>query len=192
MNIQAEVLIIGGGQAGLASAYCLARHDISCLILDKSNEVGEVWKNRYDSLTLFTPRTYSRLPGLFLSGTPDGFPTKDEIASALKQYAAEHHFDIRLNTEVFALTRKGDTFRAETNRGLFMAKQVIVATGPFQKPWVPSITDHLDKSVKQIHSANYRNPGNLDAGSVLVVGSGNSGAQIAVELANWSGRNKSH
>ncbi|WP_027093254.1 flavin-containing monooxygenase [Cohnella thermotolerans] len=181
--MQTDVLIIGGGQAGLAAAYYLAQRDIPYIILDKGKEIGEVWKNRYDSLTLFTPRNYSQLPGHFLIGNPNEYPTKDEIALALKQYAEKHQFHIRLNTEVLSLIRKNDEFQAETNQGLFTSQHVIVATGPFQKPFIPPLSNNLDKSIKQLHSANYRNLDDLNKGSVLVVGSGNSGAQIAVELA---------
>lgn len=179
-----DVLIIGGGQAGLAAAYFLAKRKKSYVILDKGKAVGEVWEQRYDSLQLFTPRNYSRLPGMRSSGgNPDGFPTKDEIAAALRQYAEDHQLNIRLDTEVTSLTRNNGEFQAVTNRGTFSARNVIVATGPFQQPYVPPIAERLDPAVTQLHSAHYRNPGDLPPGSVLVVGCGNSGAQIAVELA---------
>lgn len=178
-----EVLIIGGGQAGLAAAYYLGRHDIPYIILDKGKEVGEVWKDRYDSLTLFTPRSYSRLPGLTLNGEPKEYATKDEITLALKQYAEQHQLRIQLNTEVLSLTQKNGGFQAETNQGIFTARHVIIATGPFQKPHIPTISNDVDASLKQLHSSNYHNPNDLKKGTVLVVGGGNSGAQIAVELA---------
>ena len=181
--MHSDVLIIGGGQAGLAAAYFLAKHGLSYRILDKGREIGESWKSRYDSLMLFTPRNYSELPGLSLPGNPNGFPAKDEIAAALKRYAEDHQLNIQLNTEVIALKKIDDEFQAETNRGSFTARHVIVATGPFQNPYIPPMSDQLDRSVTQLHSAHYRNPADLQPGSVLVVGCGNSGAQIAVELS---------
>jgi Predicted flavoprotein involved in K+ transport len=178
-----DVLVIGGGQAGLAAAFFLSRLGIPYVVLDKGHEVGEVWKRRYDSLTLFTPRNYSELPGMRLAGNPDGFPVKDEIAAALKRYAEDHQLNIRLETEVLALRKVEGEFLAETNRGTFTARHVIVATGPFQVPWIPPMAKQLDPGVVQMHSARYRNPADLRPGTALVVGGGNSGAQIAVELA---------
>jgi putative flavoprotein involved in K+ transport len=178
-----DVLIIGGGQAGLAVAFLLSRRNIPYLVLDKGKEVGEVWKRRYDSLTLFTPRSYSGLPGMRLAGDPDGFPVKDEIAAALRQYAEDHQLNIRLETEVLALGQAGGEFAAETTRGAFTARHVIGATGPFQVPWIPPMARQLDPGVVQMHSAHYRNPADLRPGTALVVGGGNSGAQIAAELA---------
>jgi len=178
-----DVLIIGGGQAGLAAAYCLSQRNVPYLVLDKGKEIGEVWKRRYDSLTLFTPRNYSELPGLRLTGNPNGFPAKDEIAAALKRYAENYRLNIRLETEVLSLKKINGEFQAETNRGMVFARHVIVATGPFQLPLIPPMSNELDPSITQMHSAHYRKPADLQPGSVLVVGSGNSGAQIAVELA---------
>jgi putative flavoprotein involved in K+ transport len=182
-RMRTEVLVIGGGQAGLAAAFFLARSGIPYVVLDKGSEVGEAWKRRYDSLTLFTPRNCSRLPGMRLAGDPDDFPTKDEIARALRQYVEDHGLHIRLGTEVTELAKAGDAFEAVTNRGTFFARHVIVATGPFQEPWIPPMAGRLDPDVVQLHSARYRNPGALRPGTALVVGGGNSGAQIAVELA---------
>lgn len=181
--MRTDVLVIGGGQAGLAAAFFLAGADIPYTVLDKGKEVGEVWKRRYDSLTLFTPRNYSELPGMRLAGDPDGFPVKNEIAAALKRYAEDHQLNIRLETEVLALRSENGEFAAETNRGTFTARHVIVATGPFQTPWVPPMAQQLDPGVVQMHSAHYRNPSDLRPGTALVVGGGNSGAQIAAELA---------
>jgi putative flavoprotein involved in K+ transport len=164
--MQTEVLIIGSGQAGLAAAYYLGQHDIPYIILDKSKEVGEVWKNRYDSLTLFTPQNYSQLPGLTLNVEPKEYATKDEIALALKLYAEQHLFRIQLNTEVLSLTQKNDGFQAETNQGIFVARHVIIATGPFQKPFIPPISKYFHTDVKQLHSSNYRNPSDLKEGIV--------------------------
>jgi len=182
-RMHTDVLIIGGGQAGLAAAYFLSMRGVPHLIVDRGEEIGEAWKRRYDSLQLFTPRIYSRLPGMRLPGNPRGFPSKDEIAEALQRYAADHRLNVRLGTEVLSLKKINGEFQAETDRGTFTARHAIVATGPFQSPWIPPLSKDLDPSVTQIHSSRYRNPSDLRPGSVLVVGSGNSGAQIAAELA---------
>jgi len=181
--MQTEVLIIGGGQAGLAASYYLQQSRISSIILDRNDAIGDEWRNRYDSLTLFTPRAYSQLPGMKLPGDPDQFAGKNEIADALQQYASHNDLSIRSGTEVVYLSQERGGFTAHTNRGDFSARQVIIATGPFQKPNIPVFSRQLDPNVTQLHSAAYRNPSDLGSGTVLVVGSGNSGAQIAVELA---------
>lgn len=181
--MQTEVLIIGGGQAGLAASYYLRQSRISSIILDRNNAIGDEWRKRYDSLTLFTPRAYSQLPGLQLRGDSNQFAGKDEIADALKHYASQYELQVQLGTEVISLNRVRGGYIAHTSRGEFSARQVIVATGPFQKPNIPGFSNQLDPGVTQLHSAAYRNPSDLRTGTVLIVGCGNSGAQIAVELA---------
>lgn len=170
------------GQAGLAMGYYLKQAGVRFLLIDQGAAVGEVWRKRYDSLTLFTPRMYSSLPGLSLVGEPHGFPTKDEIADYLQQYADEMNLPIQLNTAVQQATRTVDGFQIETSQGIFFAQNVVVATGPFQTKQIPAFSQALSPDVVQLHSSDYRNPGQLREGNVLVVGGGNSGAQIAVEL----------
>lgn len=178
-----DVLIIGAGQAGLSMGYYLQRYSKNFVILDQGTEVAEVWRRRYDSLQLFTPRMYSSLPGLALEGDPHGFPTKDEVADYLKRYAIELSLPIQLRTKVLKLTRDSEGFCIETNRGTYWAGQVIIATGPFHTKRVPDYAKQVSTNTLQVHSSEYTNASQLNEGNVLVVGGGNSGAQIAVELA---------
>lgn len=179
-----DTIIIGGGQAGLAAAYYLKQNSRDFVILDQHKEVGDSWRNRYDSLHLFTPRMYNSLPAVPFSGDPQGLPHKDEVADYLKNYARHMNLPVQGNTQVFSLKKRTEVFEVDTSRGLFTSKNVIVATGPFQKPFIPSIQEHLGDGVIQLHSSRYRNRNQLKKGAVLVVGAGNSGAQIACELAN--------
>jgi putative flavoprotein involved in K+ transport len=178
-----DVIIVGGGQAGLSIGYYLKKTALSFLILDKGSEVGEVWRKRYDSLTLFTPDFYSALPGSTFIGNRQSYPTKDEVANYLKFYAEQNKIPIQHNTEVQELFQTGGGFEIYSNKGIFHAQKVVVATGPFQKPFIPKFSKDLSKDVIQLHSSVYKNPQQLKDGPVLVVGGGNSGAQIAVELS---------
>ncbi|GIP31321.1 NAD(P)/FAD-dependent oxidoreductase [Paenibacillus sp. J2TS4] len=183
MEEQVDVLVVGAGQAGLAVGYYLKQAGISHLIVDKAIELGESWKTRYDSLTLFTPRRYSSLPGWPMEGRKDGYPTKDEVAQYLQKYAERFSLRVRLNTEIIRLEREGQRFRCITESEEIKARRVIVATGPFQQPSYPEFAREASEAVVQLHSSGYRNASQLQTGSVLVVGGGNSGAQIAAELA---------
>lgn len=184
MSEHIDTIIIGTGQAGLAVGYWLQQRGASFIMLGKEEQIGDVWRKRYDSLTLFTPRGYNSLPGMEMPGDPNGYPGKDEVADYLEAYAARFELPIRLLTEVGSLEKTADGFIVKTNQGHYIGRQVIVATGPFQKPFIPSIANLLPARVVQTHSAAYLNPGQLADGSALVVGAGNSGAQIAVELAS--------
>ncbi|GIP37024.1 oxidoreductase [Paenibacillus sp. J31TS4] len=183
MGYEYEVIVIGGGQAGLAIGYFLKQRKETFLLLDVNWRTGDSWRNRYDSLQLFTPRKFSGLPGWAFPGDPDGLPTKDETADYLEAYANRFELLVAYGTAVTRVERTTLGFRLQTTRGEYTARRVIVATGPFQTPAVPSFADGLDESVYQVHSFDYRNPAQLNEGRVLVVGCGNSGAQIAVELA---------
>ncbi|MGG6447679.1 flavin-containing monooxygenase [Pseudobacillus badius] len=178
-----NTVVIGAGQAGLAMGYYLRQLKQPFIILDKGLEVGAEWSKRYDSLVLFTPRMYSSLPGLILKGDPQGFPTKDEIANYLKIYAENFQLPIQLQTEVTRVYKKKSDFYIETSQGEFKAANVVVAIGPFQKPRIPDFARNLSSDIVQLHSSQYKNPTDLQKGNVLVVGGGNSGAQIAVELS---------
>lgn len=178
-------MIIGGGQAGLAMAYYLKKENIPFVILDKNEQVGDSWRRRYDSLVLFTPRTYSSLPELEMEGLSEEFPTKDEVADYLDSYVKHFEFPIIFNTNVVKLSKQSDgSFLLETTLGQINAKQIVVATGAFQKPFIPNIVKKKS-SIFQLHSSDYQSPRQLKGTDVLVVGGGNSGAQIAVELAKY-------
>jgi len=178
-----ETIVIGAGQAGLSVGYYLKQLNQNFLILDKGREVGESWNNRYDSLVLFTPRMYDSLPGLLLEGDPQGFPTKTEIVSYLKQYADKFNLPIKLQTEVVSVQHRENVFHIETNQGSFQSKNLVIATGAFHTPRIPSFSNKLSKDINQLHSTQYQNPSQLIEGNVLIVGGGNSGAQIAVEVS---------
>jgi putative flavoprotein involved in K+ transport len=178
-----DLVIIGGSQAGLAAAYHLRKRGLRFVMLDAGAAVGQVWKSRWDSLTLFTPAQYSGLPGLGFPAAQDAYPSKDEVAAYLQSYASTFDLPVRLNATVTSLSRDGGGYLVATKDEVFWARQVVVATGPFHAPFVPQTASGLDPSVAQIHSAQYRSPAQLPEGPVLVVGGGNSGFQIAAELA---------
>ena len=178
-----DVLVIGGGQAGLALGWHVRQSTRSFLLVDAGPEVGHVWRSRWDSLRLFTPAEYDALPGMAFPA-PDGtYPTKDQVADYLRDYAATNELPVRLNTRVTRLTTDRDRFIAETTTGSVSAEQVVVATGPFQTPIIPAAASVLGRDVVQLHSAAYQNAQQLPDGPVVVVGAGNSGLQIAAELA---------
>ena len=177
-----ETIVIGAGQAGLAMGYYLSQSNVNFLIIDKGRELGEVWKERYDSLRLFTPRMYSSLPGLVLDGDQHGFPSKDEIGDYLKHYADKFALPVALNTEVLSVTKHEESFCVETTKGMFNTSNIVVATGPFQTKRLPAFSASLNESILQLHSSEYKNPNQLQKGNVLVVGGGNSGAQIVIIL----------
>jgi putative flavoprotein involved in K+ transport len=178
-----DVVVIGGGQAGLAMAWHLAREQLRFTVLEAGPELGHTWRSRWDSLRLFTPAQHDGLPGMPFPGPPDTYPGKDAVAGYLGAYAAAFGLPVRLNTRVTRLSRTQDGFDLRTGNGVFRARQVVVATGPFQVPFVPPVARRLDGSVTQLHSSAYRSPQALPGGPVLVVGGGNSGFQIARELA---------
>ena len=154
-----ETVVIGAGQAGLAVGWHLRERGItSFLLLDAGPEIGHVWRSRWDSLRLFTPAEYDALPGMPFPAPADTYPTKDEVADYLRGYAAAFELPVRLNIRVIQLTKTGDTFHADTSTGPITARQVVIATGPFQTPVVPPLARHLAADVAQLHSADYRNP----------------------------------
>ena len=183
MNDVLDVLVIGGGQAGLAMGHHLAQRGSRFLILDASAEIGQVWRTRWDSLRLFTPPQYDNLPGLPFPAAPDTYPGKDAVADYLQIYAAHSQLPVRSGTAVTSLISSGGQYVAKAADQEIQARQVVVATGPFQVPFTPALADHLDPAVPQIHSADYRRPDTVPPGKVLVVGAGNSGCQIALELS---------
>ncbi|HET7519587.1 MAG TPA: NAD(P)/FAD-dependent oxidoreductase, partial [Actinomycetes bacterium] len=180
---QLDVVVVGGSQSGLAMAWHLQRQGLRFVVLEAAPELGQVWRSRWDSLKLFTPAQYDALPGLAFPAPADTYPTKDPVADYLQTYAATFDLPVRLDARVTRLVRTDDDFEVQTADNIYRARQVVVATGPFQVPFVPPPAAKLDASVTQLHSAAYRNPQALPQGPVLVVGGGNSGFQIAEELA---------
>ena len=181
---QLDVAVVGGSQAGLAMAWHLARQGRRFVVLEAGPEVGHVWRSRWDSLKLFTPAQYDALPGMAFPAPADTYPTKDPVADYLQAYAKAFDLPVRLNAKVTELKRLDDgSFEVRTTDDTLHARQVVVATGPFQVPFIPPQARGLDQSVTQVHSGDYRNPRALPDGPVLVVGGGNSGFQIAEELA---------
>jgi putative flavoprotein involved in K+ transport len=178
-----DVVIVGAGQAGLALGYYLAQQGLRFVILDGAQAVGDSWRKRYDSLRLFTPAQYNNLPGLAFPAEPDSYPTKDDVADYLALYARTFHLPVRVGTRVTHIAPAPGGYAVHTDSETFVTRQVAVATGPFQKPFVPSMSQGLASEVYQVHSAQYQNPQQLPSGPVLVVGAGNSGAQIARGLS---------
>ncbi len=176
-------VVIGGGQAGLAMGYHLARAGRPFVILEAHARVGDSWRRRWDSLHLFTPARNDALPGSTFPAPPWSFPSRDEFADYLETYAVEHALPIRTGIRVERLSRAGEVFLVETDAGPIEADDVVIASGFDQLPRVPALAADLDPTIVQLHSADYRGPHQLPAGPLLVVGAGNSGADIALELA---------
>lgn len=175
-----DLIIIGGGQAGLAAAREASVAGKTYRVLDAGRRAGDSWRDRYDSLVLFTPKGYSELAGLRHKRSVGEYPTKDEIADYLEQYASG--LCIEHNAQVRSLTQRGDEFTATLANGrAFRSRRVVVATGPFQHARIPQWSASLVPPT--VHSSAYRSPLEIPSGRVLVVGGGNSGAQIAEELA---------
>ena len=178
-----DTVIIGGGQAGLATGYHLAKRDLPFVILDANESIGDAWRKRWDSLRLFTPARYDGLQGWRFPAPALSFPTKDEMADYLEAYAARFELPVRTGVEVDGLSREGDLFIITSGNRRLEAKHVVVATGANQVPKVPAFADELRSSIVQLHSSQYRRPSQLQEGAVLVVGAGNSGAEIAFEVS---------
>jgi putative flavoprotein involved in K+ transport len=178
-----EVVVIGAGQAGLAMGYFLKRQSRRFVILDRADSIAAAWRDRWDSLTLFTPRRYNSLPGLPLSGDSDGYPGRDEVIAYLEQYAERFQLPIELNSPARGLAAEDGRFVLEVDGKTIEADQVVVATGPFQTPYVPKVAHSLAPEVFHTHSTGYRKPSDVPGRTALVVGGGNTGFQIAKELS---------
>ncbi len=192
-----STLVIGGGQAGLAMGYQLARRNLSYRILDANQRIGDAWRNRWDSLRLFTPARYAGLPGLPFPAGGNAFPTKDDLADYLEAYAAHFRLPVQTGIKVDRVSKSGERFLVETRNQRFEADQVVVAMANYQVPRIPAFAQDLDASIVQVHSHHYRNPSQLRPGNTLVVGAGNSAADIAMEVAKthptWmSGKESGH
>src|SRR4051812_5727017 len=175
-----NTLVVGGGQAGLAVGHHLAAREVDFTILSDEARLGDNWRKRWDSLRLFTPARYSGLPGMPFPAPPDHLADRDEVADYLERYAERFDLPVRLNASVRALWQDPERFQitVDGSAARIEAANVIVATGPFQRARVPAVASQLSPSILQLHSSDYRNPFVLPDGPVLVVGAGNSGAQI--------------
>jgi putative flavoprotein involved in K+ transport len=193
-----QTVVIGGGQAGLSVGYHLARRGLPFVILEANPRIGDTWRARWDSLRLFTPALYDGIAGMPFPARPRAFPTKDEMADYLEAYAARFALPVRTGVAVDRLAREGDRYVVTAGDRSFEADHVVVAMATYQRRRVPAFAPELDPGVVQLHSLDYRNPSQLRPGGVLIVGAGNSGSEIALELARachqtWmSGRDTGH
>jgi putative flavoprotein involved in K+ transport len=178
-----DVIVVGGGQAGLAVGYFLAQRGRHFTILDAASTPAAAWRARWDSLRLFTPVRYDSLPGRAFPGHPDAYPGRDDVVAYLTDYARDCELPVELDSAVTAVRLCDDGYLVELDDRTYEAEQVVIATGPFQVPRIPELAERLDPDVVQLHSTEYRRPQDVPAGSVLVVGGGNTGFQIAEELA---------
>jgi putative flavoprotein involved in K+ transport len=178
-----EVIVIGGGQAGLATGYLLAEQGRRFTILEAADVPAAAWSARWDSLRLFTPVRYDSLPGRAFPGSPDTYPGRDDVVAYLTDYARDFDLPVELRSPVRSVRAGDDGFLVELDDRTYEADQVVVATGPFQVPRVPEHADRLDPGIVQLHSHAYRAPDAIPGGRVVVVGGGNTGFQIAEELS---------
>jgi putative flavoprotein involved in K+ transport len=194
---QVNTVVIGAGQAGLSVGYHLARQGVQFVILDASERIGDVWRRRWDSLRLFTPARFAGLDGMPFPAAPDSFPTKNEMGDYLEAYARKFALPVRLGLRVDRVSRLGTRFLVVAGDRRFEADNVIVAMANYQRPRTPPFANDLDPRIVQLHSFDYRNLTQLQDGDVLIVGVGNSGAEIALEAARghkiWmAGRETGH
>jgi len=182
MDEQFDTIVIGAGQAGLSAGYYLASRGRPFVILEGADRVGGSWNNRWDSMRLFTATPHDGLPGVVFPGTYR-FPTHQEMAHYLASYAERMALPIRTGVRVDGLFREGSRYRVTAGRTAYLADNVIVATGVHRRPKIPALAAGLSPDILQLHSADYRNPGQVRPGDVLVVGAGNSGVDIGIELA---------
>lgn len=178
-----DIIIIGGGQAGISVAYFLKRTDFNYLILDDQESPGGAWQHTWDSLKLFSPSTYSSLSGWQMPDTKKEYPTKKEFIDYMTAYEKRYDFPVQRNTLVTNVTKEENYFKIETNQGTLFSKTLVSATGTAKNPFIPNYTDRNLYEGEQIHSVDYKNPEDLKDKKVLVVGSGNSGAQILAEVS---------
>lgn len=192
-----NTVVIGAGQAGLSVGYHLKKRGVPFVILDANARVGDVWRRRWDSLRLFTPAKFSSLDGMPFPADPNAFPTKDAMGDYLETYAKHFELPVRCGVRVDRLSRLGDRFLLVAGDRQFEADHVVVAMANYQRPRVPAFAHDLDPRIVQVHSFDYRNPSQLQPGGVLIVGAGNSGAEIALDVARehdtWvAGRDTGH
>ena len=192
-----DAVVIGAGQAGLSVGWRLARQGLNFVILEANGRVGDSWRRRWDSLRLFTPARFNGLDGMRFPGPGHSFPTKDEMADFLERYATAFALPVRTGVRVDEVTRAGHGYRVRAGQTDYLADHVVVASASYQKPKIPGFAADLDPAIRQLHSSAYKRPSQLQPGSVLLVGAGNSGAELAMDLARshrvWlAGRHPGH
>jgi putative flavoprotein involved in K+ transport len=192
-----DSVVIGGGQAGLSVGYHLRKRGLPFVILDAHARIGDAWRKRWDSLRLFTPARFSSLDGMPFPAPPHSFPTKDEMADYLEAYAQRFQLPVRCGVRVERLSQLRDRFLVVAGGQQFEADNVVVAMADWQRPRVPAFAHELNPRIVQLHSFDYRTPAQLQPGGVLIVGAGNSGAEIALDVIRghetWlSGRDTGH
>jgi putative flavoprotein involved in K+ transport len=178
-----DTIVIGGGQAGLTTGYHLKQQGRDFVILDANERIGDSWRTRWDSLRLFTPARYDGLAGMPFPAPAHTFPSKDEMADYLEAYATRFKLPVKPSIRVDKLSKQGDRFVVAAGDLRFEAENVVVATGGYHGPRIPAFARELDPAIRQLHSSEYRRPSQLQEGGVLVVGAGNSGAEIALEVS---------
>ena len=182
-NERVETVIVGGGQAGLAVGFNLKKAGRRFVIVDAHQRVGDAWRTRWDSLRAFTPAIISRLHGMPIPGPLWAFPTKDDLADYFEAYAARFELPVRTGVAVTRVSQDDQRFIVETSNGCIEADNVVIATGHEHTPNVPSFARDLGPGILQMHSKDYRRPSQLRPGPVLVVGAGNSGVEIALDIS---------
>jgi len=193
-----KVIVIGAGQAGLSAGYFLKKNNVDFLILDANERVGDSWRNRWDTLRLFTPAKFDGLAGMPFPADPNYFPTKDEMGNYLENYAQHFNLPVKNKTKVDGLSREGNKYCVSAGDKYFEAEHVIIAMSNYQMPKVPRFAEEINPDIVQIHSFDYRDQSQLQDGAVLVVGAGNSGSELALEAAKnnhdvWlAGRDTGH
>ncbi|MGA9588691.1 MAG: NAD(P)/FAD-dependent oxidoreductase [Salegentibacter sp.] len=178
-----DFVIVGAAQAGLSMAWYLRKMKKDFLIVDKEEEIGASWLNRWDSLTLFTPSEFNNLPGMDFPAEKGHYPSKHEVASYFKAYAEKFDFPVKLNTFISKIDKKEDHYLLKSPQGDLQAKNVVIATGPFHIPYTPPFAKKIAPEIFQIHSNYYKNKSQLQAGKAMVVGAGDSGFQILDEIS---------
>jgi putative flavoprotein involved in K+ transport len=178
-----DVVVVGAGQSGLAAGYFLKRAGVDFTILESHARVGDGWRERWESLRLFTPARYSSLPGLKFPSPSGSFPGKDQFADYLESYAQHFQLPVRTGVQVLTVRKAGDVFEVQTDAGPLLARAIVASPGATTARYVPDVALELDGKILQLHSLDYRSPASVPAGDVLVVGAGTSGAEIALELA---------
>lgn len=183
MNEDLDTIIVGAGQGGLSTSFSLKQQGIEHVVLEQADHVADAWHKRWDSFTLITPNWTVQLPGAEYQGAhPDGFMVRDEVIAYFEDYIEQFNLPIKYNCQVISIEAMEIGYLVMTNQGKFKAANVVIATGMYQQPRIPAFSSNLPAEIQQLHSSEYHNPEALPEGAVLVVGSAQSGAQIAEEL----------